>query len=66
MPGGSMRRQIHIPGKSPLENESRRKASVTVPEEIQPGQTIHIICEVKDDGAPSLTRYQRVLIRTSL
>ena len=54
------------PGKVAIKNESRRKASVTVPEEIQPGQTIHIICEVKDDGDPALTRYQRVLIRTSL
>jgi len=37
-----------------------RSASFTVPNE--PGKTIHIILEVTDDGAPPLTRYQRVIV----
>lgn len=33
-----------------------------VPDDAQPGQTIHIILEATDDGVPPLTRYQRVII----
>ena len=25
-------------------------------------ETIHVICEVKDDGTPQLTRYRRIII----
>jgi hypothetical protein len=28
----------------------------------RPGETIHIICGVKDTGTPPLTRYQRVVV----
>lgn len=35
---------------------------VTVPADATPGQTIHLICEVSDDGTPALTRYQRVVV----
>nr|WP_321412310.1 nucleoside hydrolase-like domain-containing protein [uncultured Carboxylicivirga sp.] len=38
------------------------KAKITVPDNAQPGETIHMICEVSDSGSPSLTRYQRVII----
>ncbi len=40
------------------------KASVdfTLPVEVTPGQTVHVICEVTDNGLPPLTRYQRVVI----
>ena len=34
-----------------------------VPSEAEPGQTIHIIFEATDNGAPPLTRYQRVVVR---
>jgi hypothetical protein len=37
-------------------------ASFTVPKETQKGDTIHLICEVKDNGTPQLTRYQRVVV----
>ena len=33
-----------------------------VPADAEGGQTIHIICEVKDKGSPALTRYQRIVI----
>lgn len=28
----------------------------------RPGDTLHIICEVQDDGTPSLTHYGRVIM----
>ena len=34
-------------------------AGFVVPDE--PGKTIHVILEVADDGAPPLTRYQRIV-----
>lgn len=36
-------------------------AEFTVPTDAQPGQTIHLILEVKDGGVPQLTSYQRVV-----
>ena len=38
------------------------KAKVTVPSDAQSGDTIHVICAVKDDAAAPFTRYQRVII----
>lgn len=38
------------------------EATITVPEDAGSGDTIHIICEVSDNGTPSLTRYQRIVI----
>jgi len=46
--------------KTPIAQDSARTgASFTAPNE--PGKTIHIILEVTDDGAPPLTRYQRIV-----
>ncbi len=39
-----------------------KKASLVVPKNTQSGETIHIICEVTDNGTPTLTRYRRVVI----
>jgi hypothetical protein len=39
---------------------SRDNASFTVPNE--PGKTVHIILEVKDDGTPALVRYARIVV----
>lgn len=36
-------------------------ASFVVPSDARPGQTIHLILEVEDDGTPSMTSYQRVI-----
>jgi hypothetical protein len=38
-------------------------ASIEIPKSAKTGDTIHIIVEGKDDGVPSLTRYQRVVLR---
>jgi hypothetical protein len=33
-----------------------------MPNDIKKGETIHLILEVKDNGTPQLTRYQRVIV----
>lgn len=38
------------------------RTSVKVPSDVKSGDTIHIVCEVNDNGKPQLTRYQRVVI----
>lgn len=38
------------------------KASFTIPSDATPTNTIHLICEVTDNGSPALTRYQRVIV----
>lgn len=35
---------------------------VHIPKDAVAGQTIHFILEATDDGSPSLTRYQRIII----
>jgi hypothetical protein len=37
--------------------------TMRVPEDAQAGQTIHVILEATDNGAPPLTRYQRIIVR---
>ena len=45
-----------------IQNDRQVQASVVIPKDAESGETIHIICEVTDDGVPALTRYQRVVI----
>lgn len=49
-------------GNISIKNASKKKASFIVPSNAEKGQTIHVICEVKDNGIPALTSYQRVII----
>jgi hypothetical protein len=49
-------------GSIKIEYSQNQEASFTIPEDIKPGKTIHIICEITDNGTPKLTRYQRVII----
>lgn len=49
-------------GKIVIQNADNTEASFTVPADTKSGETIHIILEVKDNGAPALTRYQRVVV----
>ncbi|WP_369694867.1 hypothetical protein [Phocaeicola plebeius] len=42
-------------------SEKHRKHSLV--QNAHPGDTIHLICEVSDNGTPSLTRYKRIIIR---
>ncbi|MGA9650541.1 nucleoside hydrolase-like domain-containing protein [Pedobacter sp.] len=45
-----------------LKGNFKQKAYFIVPSEAKAGNTIHIICEVSDNGTPKLTRYQRVVL----
>lgn len=50
-------------GEVEIENAGSRDASLKVPEDIDKGSTIHIVCEVKDNGSPELTRYIRIIVK---
>lgn len=39
------------------------KTIVRIPDDAHPGNTIHWVCKVSDSGTPSLSRYQRVIIK---
>ncbi|MEZ4883993.1 MAG: DUF1593 domain-containing protein [Chitinophagales bacterium] len=49
-------------GNIDIQDEQKQKACFKVPSDATKGQTIHIICEVKDNGTPQLTRYQRLVL----
>ncbi len=49
-------------GAIDIDSANAMDASFTVPADAKPGQTIHVICEVTDDGTPPLTRYRRVIV----
>ena len=44
-----------------LDNPTDPKLHFTVPADAV-GKTIHVICEVTDDGTPQLTSYRRIII----
>ena len=50
------------PGAVALSGADTANAAFVVPRDARPGQTIHLILEVRDAGAPPLTRYQRVIV----
>lgn len=50
------------PGLVRIETADRQRASFVVPDNAKKGRTVHIICEVTDNGTPPLTRYQRVIV----
>jgi Protein of unknown function (DUF1593) len=45
-----------------LENDGSARASFVVPAPVAEGTVFHVILEVHDDGAPSLTSYRRVIV----
>ena len=49
-------------GNITIDNSTAQKVSFTVPADAENGKTIHIICEVKDNGSPELARYKRVIV----
>jgi hypothetical protein len=53
---GTYSRGVQIP------NDSEQNTSFIIPHDAKSGDTIHVICEVTDNGSPALTRYQRVII----
>jgi hypothetical protein len=51
------------PGYITFSDPSALTTTFRVPDDATAGQTIHIILEATDNGAPPLTRYQRVIVR---
>ena len=51
------------PGDVVFSGAGGLSTSFRVPEDARTGQTIHVILEATDNGAPPLTRYQRVIVR---
>jgi hypothetical protein len=50
------------PGEIAIPNATSLETTLQIPAAAQPNQTIHLIFEATDDGRPSLTRYQRVIL----
>ncbi len=50
-----------FPGTVVIAGDASLDATVEIPGDARPGQTIHVILEATDNGTPSLTRYQRVV-----
>ncbi|MCF7804068.1 MAG: DUF1593 domain-containing protein [Candidatus Marinimicrobia bacterium] len=49
-------------GAIALQDAETQDALFTMPADAGGGETIHVICEVTDQGTPPLTRYQRVVV----
>ncbi|PKA97869.1 uncharacterized protein DUF1593 [Flavobacteriaceae bacterium MAR_2009_75] len=49
-------------GNVEISNAQTSVATIKVPANAKKGETIHIICEVTDNGTPQLTRYQRTIL----
>ena len=50
------------PNKVDISNSTSAQTEFLIPKDAVCGQTIHIILEAADNGTPSLTRYQRIII----
>ncbi len=50
------------PGVVSIPHADAWSTEISVPGDAKTGQTIHIICEVTDNGNPELIRYQRVVV----
>ena len=49
-------------GPVEIDGASQPRASIRIPKDTE-GKSIHIICEVTDQGTPALTSYRRVLLQ---
>lgn len=57
--------QFHVgtyQGETVITDGNTARARIQIPKDASAGQTIHIIVEASDNGSPSLTSYQRVII----
>lgn len=50
-------------GAVALETTGEGTVRFTVPANAKPSETIHLVLEARDDGTPSLTRYERVVLQ---
>lgn len=53
------------PKQIAIASPTTANVSLQIPKDIKPGQTMHIIVKVSDNGEPSLTKYQRVVLTAS-
>ncbi len=51
------------PGDVRFSDQTALSTTFRVPNDAQPGDTIHLILEATDNGTPPLTRYQRLIVR---
>jgi hypothetical protein len=49
-------------GDVTIMNSTSLSTEVVIPTDVTPEQTIHLILEATDNGSPSLTRYQRIIV----
>jgi hypothetical protein len=47
-----------------IEDLHQPVATLTMPDDAVPGDTLHVVCTATDSGDPPLTRYARVVIET--
>ncbi len=50
------------PVSPPLSGADSPEVSLTIPQNLEPGQTLHLILEVRDRAEHPMTRYQRVIL----
>ncbi len=50
------------PGDITFSSPTALRTTFRVPRDAQPGQTINVVLEATPDGAPHLTRHQRVIV----
>jgi hypothetical protein len=50
------------PGKVVISSPNSVQTEILIPNDAMAGQTVHLILEATDNGTPSLTRYQRIII----
>lgn len=50
------------PAQVTIDDASKPDVTIRIPDNASSGETLHLICEVTDDGTPPLTRYQRVIV----
>jgi Protein of unknown function (DUF1593) len=51
------------PGDITFSDPAALTTTFRMPDDAQPGQTIHVVLEGTDNGTPPMTRYQRVIVR---
>ena len=51
------------PGDVRFSDQAALRTTFRVPNDAEPGHTIHVILEGTDNGTPPLTRYQRLIVR---
>jgi len=49
-------------GEVKIDGETSSTATITIPADAKPGDTIHVIAEVTDTGKPPITRYARFIL----